>query len=254
MSKKYIGKKLNPNTNKNIISSESESDSETLDLKDFQKKKYNTKLSKKVMGISSKKKEIKSIINQKEESIDIKGDISRPINNRIILEEINQLKYKNAIFEKNFSEVQKENINLKKYIEQLKNETQKNCNILLNKIDFLENQVKELQEFHFSAKLRKLLKTLIRFIIEQFFPTYMKYQEESENIFFFKPPRFPYNLDFGKDKEIINALNGSLKLLFSTDKEKDSVIHFVEQKGNKIMLFLKDSPKFLISLMTFSGF
>ena len=244
MSKqKYIGKKLNPNTK--IIENEGESEAETLDLKELPKIKDKTKytrfLSKEVMGISSKRKE--SIINQKEESIDIKEDIFRPINNINILEEINELR-------KDIRELQKDNINLKKYnrkltkdnevlqknIQQLKNDTQKNCNKLLNKIDYLENQIKELQEFHFSAKLGKLTKNLIGFIINEFYPKYMIYQEGNEgkeNIFFFRAPRFPYNLDWAYDEEIIDSLNGILKLLFSTTKEKDSVFHFVEQKGKK---------------------
>ena len=293
---KYIGKKHYSNTKNN--ESESESETETLDLKDFEEKKYDKKsLSKTIKGTSSKNKEIKSIINQKEKSTDIKDDIFRQI-----LEEINEIKYKHEIFEKEIKELKKSNVKfekdkevfgeeirelkksnvksakykevfgeeirelkksnvklakdneklakdeelLQKHIEKIqsdlmmnKNESVKNYNKLLNKIDLLENQIKELQEFHFSAKLRKLLKNLIGFIINNFYPHYIKYQKSNERLFFFKAPRFPYNLQWAKDKEIIDALNRILELLFSTSKEKDFVVHFVDQREKKNNLYKK---------------
>ena len=262
---KYIGKKHYSNTKNN--ESESESETETLDLKDFEEKKYDKKsLSKTIKGASSKNKEIKSIINQKEQSTDIKDDIFRQI-----LEEINEIKYKHEIFEKEIKELKKSkakdkevlgkeirelkksNVKLEKdkellqnHIEKIqsdlmmnKNESVKNYNKLLNKIDFLKNQIKELQEFHFSAKLRKLLKNLIGFIINNFYPQYIKYQKSNERIYFFKAPRFPYHLQWAEDKEIIDALNRILELLFSTSKEKDFVVHFVDQRAKKNNLYKK---------------
>ena len=59
-----------------------------------------------------------------------------------------------------------------KYIEKLENDLQmnkidiqKNYRKLKDKIDLLEKKVIDLVEFHFSAKLRKLLKNLIGYII-----------------------------------------------------------------------------------------
>ena len=269
---KYIGKKHYSNTKNN--ESESESETETPDPKDFEEKKYDKKsLSKTIKGTSSKNKEIKSIINQKEKSTDIKDDIFRQI-----LEEIDEIKYKHEIFEKEIKELKKSkekdkevfgeeirelkksNVKLakdneklakdeellQKHIENIqsdlmmnKNESVKNYNKLLNKIDFLKNQIKELQEFHFSAKLRKLLKNLIGFIINNFYPKYIKYQKSNERIYFFKAPRFPYHLQWAEDKEIIDALNRILELLFSTSKEKDFVVHFVDQRAKKNNLYKK---------------
>ena len=267
---KYIGKKHYSNTKNN--ESESESETETLDLKDFEEKKYDKKsLSKTIKGASSKNKEIKSIINQKEQSTDIKDDNFRQINSKNLLEEINEIKNNNAIFEKEIKELKKSkakdkevlgkeirelkksNVKLEKdkellqnHIEKIqsdlmmnKNESVKNYNKLLNKIDFLKNQIKELQEFHFSAKLRKLLKNLIGFIINNFYPKYIKYQKSNERIYFFKAPRFPYHLQWAEDKEIIDALNRILELLFSTSKEKDFVVHFVDQRAKKNNLYKK---------------
>ena len=59
----------------------------------------------------------------------------------------------------------------------IKHGSPKNSNILLNKVDLLKKKVNELEEFHFSAKLRKLLKSLIEFIINTFYPKYMEYKE-----------------------------------------------------------------------------
>ena len=256
---KYIGKKHYSNTKNN--ESESESETETPDPKDFEEKKYDKKsLSKTIKGASSKNKEIKSIINQKEQSTDIKDDIFRQINSKNLLEEFNEIKNKNAIFEKEIKELkksnvklEKDNVKLKKDKELLQNHIEKiqsdlmmnkiesveNYNKLLNKIDLLENQIKELQQFHFSAKLRKLLKNLIGFIINNFYPKYIKYQKSNERIYFFKAPRFPYHLQWAEDKEIIDALNRILELLFSTSKEKDFVVHFVDQRAKKNNLYKK---------------
>ena len=277
---KYIGKKHYSNTKNN--ESESESETETPDPKDFEEKKYDKKsLSKTIKGASSKNKEIKSIINQKEQSTDIKDDIFRQINSKNILDEINEIKYKNEIFEKEIKELKKSNVKLAKdkevfekeirelkksnvklekdnvkltkdkellqnHIEKIQSDLMMNkiesvekYNKLLNKIDFLKNQIKELQEFHFSAKLRKLLKNLIGFIINNFYPQYIKYQKSNERLFFFKAPRFPYHLQWAEDKEIIDALNRILELLFSTSKEKDFVVHFVDQRAKKNNLYKK---------------
>ena len=256
-------------------------------------------MSKTIKGASSKNKEIKSITNQKEQSTDIKDDIFRQINSKNLLEEFNEIKNKNAIFEKEIKELKKSNVKLAKdkevfekeirelkkskekdkevfgeeirelkksnvklekdnvkltkdkellqnHIEKIQNDLMMNkiesvekYNKLLNKIDFLKNQIKELQEFHFSAKLRKLLKNLIGFIINNFYPKYIKYQKSNERIYFFKAPRFPYHLQWAEDKEIIDALNRILELLFSTSKEKDFVVHFVDQRAKKNNLYKK---------------
>ena len=103
----------------------------------------------------------------------------------------------------------------------------------MNKLYLLKKQVNELEEFHFSAKLRKLLKNLIEFIINTFYPKYMEYKESTEKIYFVKAPRFPYNLNKATDQEIIAALNRILELLFLIAKEKDFAIHFVDPKAKK---------------------
>ena len=136
-------------------------------------------------------------------------------------------------------------------LEKLKNDSKKNYNKILNELDLLKNKVKELEEFHFSSKLRKLLKNLIEFIIDNFYPQYMLYQESIDRIYFVNAPRFPYNLEWVKDKEIIDALNRILELLFSTAKNKDFVIHFVDQRK---IIITKESIILLGNLMIFSDF
>ena len=125
------------------------------------------------------------------------------------------------------------NRKLEEELEKLKNDSKNNYSKLLNELDLLKNQVKELEEFHFSSKLRKLLKNLIGFIIHNFYPQYMLYQESIDRIYFVNAPRFPYNLEWAKDKEIIDALNRILELLFSTENDKDFVIHFVDPREKK---------------------
>ena len=45
---------------------------------------------------------------------------------------------------------------------------------MFQKIDKLQNQVKELEQFHFQVKLRKLTKNLIEFLFRQYYPVFMR--------------------------------------------------------------------------------
>ena len=48
-------------------------------------------------------------------------------------------------------------------------------NSLYIKVDLLRDQVRELNEFHFQVKLRKLIKKLIKYLFDEFYPDYMFY-------------------------------------------------------------------------------
>ena len=115
----------------------------------------------------------------------------------------------------------------------IKHGSPKNSNILLNKVDLLKKKVNELEEFHFSSKLRRLLKNLIEFIINTFYPKYMEYKESNKKIYFIKAPRFPYIFNKVTDQDIISSLNRILELLFLIAKEKEFAVHFVVSKAKK---------------------
>ena len=253
---KFIGKKHYQKKNNE---NDDESETETLDIGVPQEKMYGSKiLLKTSIETSSKKQKIANIRKQKDESIYIKEDMFVPTKNKDILEEIKDLRRDITEIKKDKEKSERENKELRKDIkrdkenferekkklrgynrkleedlEKFKNDSKNNYSKLLNELDLLKNQVKELEEFHFSSKLRKLLKNLIGFIIHNFYPQYMLYQESIDRIYFVNAPRFPYNLEWAEDIQIIDALNRILELLFSTAKDKDFVIHFVDPRAKK---------------------
>ena len=67
----------------------------------------------------------------------------------------------------------------------------------------------------------------------------MKYHDSNDRLFFAKVPRFPYNLNWAEEDQIIDALNRLFELIFSFAKEKDNVIHFVDEKAKKNRVYYK---------------
>ena len=51
--------------------------------------------------------------------------------------------------------------------------------------------------------------------------------------YFLLNSKISYNLNWAKENQIIDELNRLLELLFLFDKEKDNVIHFVDEKARK---------------------
>ena len=122
---------------------------------------------------------------------------------------------------------QEKNINA---LEDKNKKQEKNINALEAQNKRLDNEVKDLKKFLFSAKIRKLLKNLIEFIVNNFFPNHIKYSRTNKKIFFISAPRTLSTLKWAKEQEIVNALNRLLELLFSHSKQQDYVIHFVEPR------------------------
>ena len=123
-----------------------------------------------------------------------------------------------------------------KQIDDLKEQNGKEQILLQNlerKIETLNSQVKELNEFYFTDKLRKLLKKLIQFIINNYFDSYMKYNKSTKRIYFVQAPRPTIHLNMLKDGDIIDALNRILELSFSKVKSQDFIIHFIDKRTNK---------------------
>ena len=105
-------------------------------------------------------------------------------------------------------------------------------NKLLEKVDQLKDQVDELNEFHFKAKLRKLLKNLIEYLFQQFYPNYIFFYKETNKIKFQFFPRNKFKtIEFIKQNKIITILNNLLDKIFIGAKSNDYIVHFVEQRA-----------------------
>ena len=105
-------------------------------------------------------------------------------------------------------------------------------NKLLKKVEQLKDQVDELNEFHFKAKLRKLLKNLIEYLFQQFYPNYIFFYKETNKIKFQFFPRNKFKtIEFIKENKIITILNNLLDKIFIGAKSNDYIVHFVEQRA-----------------------
>ena len=110
-------------------------------------------------------------------------------------------------------------------------------NELINKNKELGQKVDELDRFSFSAKLRKLLKKLLEYIIKKYI-RYMKYEKDKNKLYFIESPI--QGLYGRKANETINALNEILGIIFSYSKKSDYTIHFVSKKAEKNKVFKED--------------
>ena len=110
-------------------------------------------------------------------------------------------------------------------------------NELINKNKELGQKVDELYRFSFSAKLRKLLKKLLEYIIKKYI-RYMKYEKDKNTLYFIESPI--QGLYGRKANETINALNEILGIIFSYSKKSDYTIHFVSKKAEKNKVFKED--------------
>ena len=156
------------------------------------------------------------------------------------LEEQN-FKFNSQLEEQNFkfnSQLEEQRITqqiLKKENDRLQQSFKENVileNILLRKVDLLKVQVDELSQFHFKAKLRKLLKNLIEYLFQQFYPKYIYFNKETNKINFLYFPLYKYKkiAFMGVDK-IKAILNDLLDKIFVGAKSNDYVVHFVEQRA-----------------------
>ena len=61
-------------------------------------------------------------------------------------------------------------------------------NRLLLKINKLESQVKDLNDFHFQVKLRKLIKNLLEYLFSQYYPKFMSSNKITHKVEFIRAP------------------------------------------------------------------
>ena len=110
-------------------------------------------------------------------------------------------------------------------------------NNLLIKVNLLGDQVKELNEFHFQAKLRKLVKKLIEFLFDEFYPDYMFYNIITKKMKFYRFPIFRFGFKRNDENKIIDTLNDLLDKIFARAKNNDCIVHFVDPRTEKDATF-----------------
>ena len=103
------------------------------------------------------------------------------------------------------------------------------CN---KRISYLEDNNKKLKDeneplsdFILKAKIRKLLKNLLEYLLNKYYIQYMKYDDKENKVKFHSSPIFIFG---EKDEKIIKALNEILNVIFIKSKEYDHTIHFVD--------------------------
>ena len=88
-------------------------------------------------------------------------------------------------------------------------------NRLLLKINELKNQVKDLDDFHFQVKLRKLIKNLLEYLFDKYYQKFITSNIITHKLEFIRAPIIKIkekveeedNLASTNDSEIIEALN-----------------------------------------------
>ena len=103
-------------------------------------------------------------------------------------------------------------------------------NSLYIKVDLLRDQVRELNEFHFQVKLRKLIKKLIKYLFDEFYPDYMFYDIRTKKMKFEKFPLFLFDFKLEDRKIIIGILNELLDKIYARALNNDCIVHFVEPR------------------------
>ena len=120
-------------------------------------------------------------------------------------------------------------------------------NILLRKVDLLKVQIDELSQFHFKVKLRKLLKNLIEYLFQQFYPKYIYFNKVTNKIEFLFFPLYKYKeIEFMEENNIITILNELLDKIFVGAKRSDYAVHFVEQRA-------EDNPYYRRKIIVFNN-
>ena len=102
-----------------------------------------------------------------------------------------------------------------------------------NKIRDLEDKVKSLSIYVFKAKLRKLLKKLLEYIVKKYFH-FIRFNKHENKIYF----KFAPYISGLTEYEIITALNSMLKVIFHNITLNNYLIHFVDEQA-----FFNESAK-----------
>ena len=153
----------------------------------------------------------------------------------------NKLEEQRIEFNLKFKRMNGDNYLLKLSLKNQAEDSIQSENRLLLKINKLESQVKDLNDFHFQVKLRKLIKNLLEYLFSQYYPKFMSWNKITHKVEFIRAPIIKIkekveeedNLASTNDFEIIKALNRFLVLLFKQAKDGDYVVHFVKLSAER---------------------
>ena len=180
-------------------------------------KQYEKRLDDSSKSLKEDMKKLKLIVNNLEKKIKLLIEENQVFEKKIeiLLKENHQIKSENHKIIYIIQEMDLKNNNLK---EEIKSKNKRICS--------LEQTVKELSNFIFSTKIRKLLKRLLEYIVINYYDPYMNYDKIQRKLYFKKAPK---KLSFlnRSESEIVLILNNLIKTIFSYSKVSDFVIHFV---------------------------
>ena len=190
--------------------------------------------------ITENRHEIRSLKN-KVNNLNFKNEALQKENHKLRAE-INDLKLDKKELIKEINDLKLDNKELRMLIEALhrKNDSLEKEN------EKHEKEIDLLSKFVFIAKLRKLLKKLLQYIIKRYFYDYMKYNPNNKKIYFNKAPLI-YGLS---NYEIIKAMNKMLEIIFKNVKENN----FVDKEAVKNEAFKKNVEVFQKSKDFFNYF
>ena len=158
-----------------------------------------------------------------------------------------QLEKQRKEFKFKLNIVNEDNYRLKLSLKNQMEERIQSENRLLLKINELQSQVKDLDDFHFQVKLRKLIKNLLEYLFDKYYPKFMNSNIITHKLEFHRAPIIKIkeiveeeeeeekedNLASTNDFQIIEALNRFLRLLFKQAKDGDYVVHFVKLNAER---------------------
>ena len=131
-------------------------------------------------------------------------------------------------------QIKNKTLEIKNEILEMKNET------LEKKCKRQKREISSLSRFVFKAKLRKILKKLLQYIVKTYFYKYMKYNPSNKKVYFDNSP-----LIYGINKyDVKKAMNQILEIIFNSLKQNNFVIHFVDEETMKNEADKKDIEVF----------
>ena len=201
--------------------------------------KYEKKISEKNQYLND---EIENLKNNFELKIQKLTNQIEQQNNKIEQQKY-QLEKQRKEFKFKLNIVNEDNYRLKLSLKNQMEERIQSENRLLLKINELKNQVKDLDDFHFQVKLRKLIKNLLEYLFNKYYQKFMTSNIITHKLEFIRAPIIKIkekveeeeedNLASTNDSEIIEALNRFLVLLFKQAKDGDYVVHFVKLNAER---------------------
>ena len=100
----------------------------------------------------------------------------------------NKLEEQRIEFNLKFKRMNGDNYLLKLSLKNQAEDSIQSENRLLLKINKLESQVKDLNDFHFQVKLRKLIKNLLEYLFSQYYPKFMSSNKITHKVEFIRAP------------------------------------------------------------------